>query len=73
MCYSIVNSRAFEGVAPGTTFSYKMSPWRVALYTGDAIAAIFIVVMIAVMVLRTKKSKEHPELFKAPKEKQAAK
>jgi hypothetical protein len=29
--------------------------------------------MIAVMVLRTKKSKEHPELFKAPKEKQAAK
>lgn len=71
MCYTIVNSRAFDGVAPGTTFHYKMSPWRVALYTGDAIAAAFIIIMVVVMVLRTKKAKEHPELFKAPKEKKA--
>lgn len=71
MCYAIVNSRAFNGVAPGTTFHYKMSPWRVALYIGDAIAATFIMVMIVVMVLRTKKAKEHPELFKAPKAKKS--
>lgn len=71
MCYSIVNSRAFNGVAPGTTFTYKMSPWRIALYTGDAIAAVFIVVMVVIMILRTKKAKQHPELFKAPKEKKS--
>lgn len=69
MCYSIVNSRAFDGVAPGTTFRYKMSPWRVALYTFDAIVSCFIVGMIVYMIFRTKKAKEHPELFKAPKAK----
>lgn len=71
MCYTIVNSRSFDGVAPGTVFTYKMSPWRVALYTGDAIVSAFIVAMIVVMVLRTKKAKAHPELFKAPKAKKA--
>ena len=70
MCYAIVNSRAMEGLAPGTTITYRMSPWRVGLYTGDAIAACFIILMIIVMVRRTKMAKEHPEMFKEAKKKQ---
>ena len=50
----------------GTTF-----PWCAALYTEGAIAATFIVVMIVVMMLRTKKVKEYPELFKEPKAKKS--
>ncbi len=30
----------------------------IALYTGDAIAAVFIVMMVVIMILRTKKAKD---------------
>jgi beta-glucosidase len=69
MCYSIVNSRTFNGVIPGTSFKYKMSPWRVVLYSCDVVISLFIVIMIVVMVLRTRESKAYPERFKTPKAK----
>lgn len=69
MCYSIVNSRAMDGIAPGTTVTYKTSPWKIWLATFDAFAAIFTVVMIVVMVRRTKDAKQHPENYKPAKQK----
>ena len=71
MCYSIVNSRAYNGVAPGTVFRYKMSPWRFWLMVADIAVGVFVVIMIVVLVLRTKKAKAHPELFKAPRAKKS--
>ena len=67
MCYAIANSRAMEGVAPGTVVTYKTSPWKIWLTVGDVLAAVFAVVMIFVMVKRTKHAKAHPELYASAK------
>lgn len=69
MCYSIANSRAMNGLAPGTVITYKTSPWKIWLAAGDTIIGLFIVIMIVVMVRRTKDSKAHPELYKPLKKK----
>ena len=69
MCYSIANSRAMNGIAPGTTISYKTSPWKIGLAIFDTLVGIFAVAMIVYMVIRSKRAKEHPEEFAAPKAK----
>lgn len=71
MSYSIVNSRAMEGIAPGTIISYSTSPWRIWLTVADITVALFAVIMIVIMIRRTKKAKAHPELYKSPKAKKA--
>lgn len=69
MCYSIANSRAMNGFAPGTVVTYKTSPWKIWLTVADVLVGLFVVTMIAVMIRRTKDSKVHPENYMAAKEK----
>ena len=69
MSYAIVNSRAMNDVAPGTTITYKMSPWKVGLWISNISVAVLIVLMAFVMVRRTKDAKAHPENYKLPKSK----
>ena len=69
MSYAIVNSRAMNDVAPGTTITYKMSPWKVGLWISNISVAVLIVLMAFVMVRRTKDAKIHPENYKLPKSK----
>ena len=63
MCYSIANSRAMDGIAPGTTITYTTSPWRIGLRAFDIAVAVFAVAMVVVMVLRTRDAKAHPEKY----------
>lgn len=69
ICYMIVNSNAMNGMAPGTTVEYEMSPWRVCLLAGDAVILAFVVLMIVVMVRRKKDAQEHPERYQEQKAK----
>lgn len=71
MCYTIANSRAMDGIAPGTVVTYKTSPWKIWLAVGDALAAVFVVTMVIVMVKRGKDTKEHPENYQPAKIKTA--
>ena len=73
MSYSIANSRAMNGIAPGTIITYKTSPWKIWLRTADILIGVFAVAMIVYMILRTKRAKAHPEEFKAPKAKKVKK
>lgn len=63
-CYSIANSHAMNGIAPGTMVTYKTSPWKIWLATFDIVVVLFDVLMIVVMIRRTKDSKAHPENYK---------
>lgn len=73
MCYAIVNSRSMNNIAPGTTISYTMSPWKIGLWISNISVGVLTVVMVIYMVRRTKDAKAHPENYKAPKEKKQKK
>jgi beta-glucosidase len=64
MCYAIANSRAMDGIAPGTIITYKTSPWKIGLAAANVVVYSFIIFMIVVMVRRTRDSKKHPENYK---------
>ena len=53
-----------NGIAPGTMVTYKTSPWKIWLATFDIVVVLFDVLMIVVMIRRTKDSKAHPENYK---------
>ncbi len=61
--YTVVNSNAMQGVAPGTIISYKTSGWRIALYIVDAVLCTFVVcgtawVLVRVLILNKKHKDE---------------
>lgn len=48
----VVNSNAVNNMAPGSTNSYAISPWKKALWGGTAAAGILVILIIAAMVKR---------------------
>jgi beta-glucosidase len=52
ICYMVVNSNAVNNMAPGSTNSYAISPWKKALWGGTAAAGILVILIIAAMVKR---------------------
>lgn len=67
MSYAVVNSRSMNGIKPGTIITYKTSPWKIWLTTGDICVALFAVIMVGVMVRRSRNSSLHPEQYKPGK------
>jgi beta-glucosidase len=63
IAYMVVNSSAMNGIAPGTTFWYEMSPWKMGLLIGDIIIGLFTVSIIIWMVLRYRDEKIHPDKY----------
>jgi len=63
--YAVANSNMMNKAAPGSKVSYSMAPWMMGLIAANVVIHTFTIAMIVVMVLRTRKEKEHPELFKA--------
>ncbi len=61
MCYTVVNSAAFNGVAPGSKTYRDIAPWRFLLGGVDAVFAIGAVGLIGWNVARFIKNKKHPE------------
>lgn len=59
--YTIANSNAMQGVAPGTIITYKPSGWRVAFWILDAVLGTFLVCGTAWVVYRTFKFNSKPK------------
>ncbi len=60
--YTIANSNAMQGVAPGTIISYKMSGWRVMFIIVDCVLGTFVLcgtawVLVRVLYLSKKEEK----------------
>ena len=71
MSYAIANSRAMDGLAPGTVITYKTAPWVIGLTIANVVVYAFIIVMAAYMVLRARDAKRYPEKYAQPKPRKA--
>lgn len=65
MIYSVTNSLAMQGVAPGTIISYTMSPWRIWLILVDVALGAFIVGGTTWVVIRCVRHKKEDETTSA--------
>lgn len=59
ICYVIVNSNAYDRVAPGSKVYYDLSPWNIALIGLDCVIGALCVGSILWMVLRDLDEKKH--------------
>ena len=64
VCYTVVNSNAMQGAAPGAIITYGMSPWAICLMIGDIVVGLLIVGGVVWIVLRLLDEKKHPEKYK---------
>ena len=63
IAYTVVNSAAYNGIAPGSYAYYDMSPWMVGLIVFDVVACIVAAAGIVWVVVRTADEKKHPEKY----------
>lgn len=62
--YAYVNSNLMQGAQPGAIISYSTSPWKMGVWAFDIVGGAFILLMIIVMIRRTKDAKRNPEKYK---------
>ena len=58
--YTVANSNAMNGIAPGAEMVYHMSTWRVVQIAVDVVLGVLYVAAIAWVVVRVKKHKNDP-------------
>ncbi|MBO4989038.1 MAG: glycoside hydrolase family 3 C-terminal domain-containing protein [Clostridia bacterium] len=63
IAYTVVNSSAYNGIAPGSYAYYDMSPWMIALIVFDVVAGVVVLAGVALIVLRTLDEKKHPDKY----------
>jgi beta-glucosidase len=73
LAYAVVNSSAMQGMVPGSVQHTEESPVVGIIVRGVdvAVAAALVAGGVALIVRRTKAEREHPELYKRSKRKQA--
>ena len=64
ICYVVVNSNAYDKVAPGSYVYYDLSPWQITLISIDAVLYTVAAGLIVWMVLRQIHEKKHPENYR---------
>ncbi len=58
--YTVVNSNAMQGVAPGSVVTYDMSPWAIWLIVGNIVAYTFVAAGIVWIVIHAINEKKNP-------------
>ena len=58
--YTVANSNAMNGIAPGADMVYHMATWRVVQIAVDVVLGVLYVAAIAWVVVRVKKHKNDP-------------
>ena len=70
ICYTVVNSNAMQGFAPGAVSAVRMAPWKMALIGADVVIALLVTGGVFWTVRRAGDEKAHPERYKTrPKRK----
>jgi len=59
ICYVVVNSNAYDKVAPGAYVYYDMSPWKKGLITFDSVMGVLALGGVLWMVLRELDDRKH--------------
>ena len=58
LLYTIANSNAMQGVAPGTIITYTMSPWRIWFIVLDVVLGLFVVCGTTWVIFRVRNHKD---------------
>lgn len=69
LCYTVANSNAMQGLAPGAVVKESMQPWKKILIAADVVSVLLAAAAIVWMVRRHKDEKLHPENYKTKKQK----
>lgn len=64
LAYTVVNSNAMQGVAPGSIVYYDMAMWAILLLIANIVIYGLIIGGIVWIVLRVRDDKKHPEKYK---------
>ena len=64
LAYTVANSNAMQGYAPGAYQKTAMSPWRVAVLAVTIVIVALIALEIVWLVLRQRDDNAHPENYK---------
>lgn len=71
ICYTVANSNAMQGFAPGAMQKTTMSPWMKMLIGADVVVVLLTAGGIFWIIRRSKQEKANPELFKRKASKKA--
>lgn len=71
VAFTVANSSALQGMVPGAMQHTEESPWWGIIRGVDVAAAALVAGGVALIARRTKAEREHPELYKRSKRKQA--
>lgn len=63
IAYTVVNSSAYNGVAPGSYAYYDISPWKIGFIVFDVVAGVIVVAGICWILLRQADEKKHPDQY----------
>lgn len=63
ICYTIVNSNAFNNIAPGAIIEKSMRPWYIWVYVVNGVVIALELAAVVWIVLRKKEEVAHPEKF----------
>lgn len=69
LAYAVVNSSAMQGIAPGGSASYGMSPWAVILLVANIVVYAIVIAIAVLLVLRVIDARKHPEKYKGSDDK----
>lgn len=61
--YAYVNSNLMQGMAPGSSAYYAMSPWEIALIAVDVVVGLLVAAGVAWIILRGRAAKKRPERY----------
>ena len=61
--YAYVNSNLMQGMAPGSSAYYAMSPWEIALIAVDVVVGLLVSAGVAWIILRGRAAKKRPERY----------
>lgn len=64
IAYTVVNSNAMQGIAPGAVANISMAPWQKALIAADIAIGAILIGGVFWMIKRTQNEKKNPELYK---------
>jgi|GEM_PF-4359828 len=70
ICYTVVDSAAYNKQAPGATFYYDMAVWKILFYTLSAVVGVAAVVGLGFIGYRWFDFSKHPDKYQDSKKKE---
>ncbi len=63
ICFTVANSNAMNGIAPGSLITYGLAPWQIGLLIVDIVVGVSILISILYIIYRARDEKKNPEKY----------